>query len=121
MQFLDGFDDHGVVHFVNLDALSDGFEERDGELAAEMLAEFFETAQDDERVRGIDVEQLVCEAVEAEVFDEAQNAFGARGVEQALAARIDSVERNAHRNGFAMANLVIGDLLELVGGPMAEV
>ena len=37
-EFADGFDDVRETHRVNLEALADGFEQRDGELAAEMFA-----------------------------------------------------------------------------------
>ena len=56
MQLLDRFDNYGVVHFVHFDALANRLEQRDGKFAAEVFAEFFQAAQKDQRVGGVDVE-----------------------------------------------------------------
>src|SRR5436190_1021406 len=86
-----------------------------------MFSEFLEAVEDDEGIGGIDVEKLVRERVKAEIFDEAQDAFGTGRINQALTARVDCGERYVNGNGIAVTNLVIGDLFELARGPMPEI
>ena len=47
IEFVDGLDDGGGVHFVNFEALPDSAQQGDGEFAAEVFPKFFEAGQDD--------------------------------------------------------------------------
>ena len=59
MQLVDGGGDFGRVHFVHLDALPDGFEQGDGQFAAEMFPEFFKAGEDGQPVGVIGAEQFI--------------------------------------------------------------
>ncbi len=61
------------------------------------------------------------EEVEAERLDQLQHAFGGGGIEKPCAPGIDYVERHADGDGFPVPDLEIGDLLELMRGPVTEI
>ena len=47
-EFVDGAEHFGSVHCVHLKAFADGAEQRDGELTAEVFAEFLKAFEDDQ-------------------------------------------------------------------------
>ena len=73
-EFADGLKHLGGIDVVDFEALADGAEECDGEFAAEMFAEFLEAVEDDGLVLGVHVEKFVGEQLEAEHFEQTENA-----------------------------------------------
>src|SRR5688500_6249244 len=106
---------------MNFEAVADGSQESDGEFPAVMLAEFFEAAENDRLVFGVDVKQFAREQFEPEHFEEAENAGLGGGIDIADPAGINDVESDTDGDGFAVAEAVFGKLLELVRGPVTKI
>ena len=94
LEFLDGFQDHRVVHLVNLEAMANPFQQRYRELASEVFAKFLQPLEDHVIVIRIDVEQLVREQVEAERLDLLDDARRAGFVQKTAAPALNEVERD---------------------------
>ena len=120
-EFADGGEHFGGVDLVDFEAVANAAEERDGEFAAEMFAEFLEAAQENRLTFRIDMEKFAGEELEAEEFEQAEDARFAGAIDVAHAARINDVERDADGDGFAVAKAIFGKLLEFVRGPMTEI
>ena len=121
-QFVNGLDDFGQIHFVDFDAPADF-------AAASVMVNSpprcsrnsFKPREHLQIAVGGDVQQFVGEKFEAELFQQRKDALGGFGVEQTDVARINHVQRDADGDGFAVADLEIGKLLQLVRRPMAEI
>ena len=92
-----------VVHFVDFHAAPDFLEQRDGQFAAEVFAEFFEAGQNCRQICVVRVQQFVGEQFEAEFFQQIQNARGGCRIQQTDVARVNHVERDADGHGVAVA------------------
>src|SRR5581483_2952909 len=110
LKFVNGFDDLGEAHLVDFETLTNGLEQGDGKLAAKVFPEFLQAIEEDERLAGIGVKEFVGKQFEAERFEELEDAFSGGGVEEAGVAGINHIERDAHGDGFAMADFVFGKL-----------
>ena len=95
--------------------MTDAFEERDGELAAEVFAEFVESGGE------IGVFELGGMEVEPNAPKEGQNSFCVGRWKESGVAGVERIEGDADGDGFAMANGEVGELFDLVSGPMAEI
>ena len=77
-QLVEGADHERLAHLVHLDAAADRGQQRDGELAAEVLAELREAVEDDGPAGGIrEVERLVPER-KPEPLEQAEHALDGR-------------------------------------------
>src|SRR5579859_5654273 len=102
-------------------APADLAKQSDGQFAAKVFAEFVQAAEHLQiAVRG-DIQQFIGKKIEAELLEQSENAPGRWAVEQAGPARVNHVERDADGDGFAVPDLEVGKLLQLVGRPVAEI
>src|SRR6185369_1386737 len=112
VQFVNGLDDLGKVYLVDLEALADGAKERDGQFAAQVLAEFRKAGKDVEAVRRVHVEQLVGEQFEAQLLEQLEDAAGAGRVEETHLARVDHIQSDTNGHRLAVSDLVVGKLFQ---------
>ncbi len=113
--FAQGIDIDGM-HFLTL---PDGFEKRDGEPSAEVLAEFVETGHDG-RFVVFDFQQRMIQW-QAQGLQQLYDAFQAFGVQQAGEPGVYAVQRDADGNGFAVAQFEVGELFQFMCAPVAEI
>ena len=71
----------GEMDVVHLEAAADAGEQRDGQLAAEMFAEFLEPLQHHRVPVGPRVQQFVGEEIETQLLDQVQNPVCLRGLQ----------------------------------------
>src|SRR5919197_3448675 len=117
----DGSLDQFLVHGMDLDTMSDRWNERYSQLAAQMLLEIGDPHNDAPvPTRVPEVERIVPER-EPERLQQPDNAEVFTLRQQAGEHRIPRVKRNADRHRLAMAQGVARERLELVGRPVTEV
>ena len=109
------------IHFMDFDTATDFLQQRDGQLAAEMLAKFFEAGKNLQIPPVASFSSSGREQFEAELFEQFQNTFAGFLIQQTGVARINHVERDADGDGLAVADLEMGKLLQLVRRPMPEI
>src|SRR6266446_2816578 len=108
-QLLDRPSHAGAGDFVNFKSASNPFQEGDRQVAAEVLAKLI---QPDEQ--SIDVKHFDREGGKAKLVHERENPLGIGIVEVSRLARVDDVQCDSNRDGFAMPDPERGELLELV-------
>lgn len=106
---------------MHLDALADGLQQRDGQLATEVFSKFSQAGEHHQVPVRVRVQQLGREQVEAQLLQQHEHALGARGVEEANLFRVKHVQRDADGDGLAVPKLVFRELLQLVRRPVAEI
>ena len=113
--------DDRFVHLRHFETLADAAQQGDVQLAAQVLAELAKALRSagPPAARAL-VERVVPEP-ESERFEQAKDALGDGLDRGALPRRIHDVERDADRDGFAVAQPMVRHRLELVGRPVAEV
>ena len=103
LEFADGLKHLGRVDVVDFEALADRAEESDGQFAAEMLAEFFEAAEDDRLVFCVYVQQFVSEQFKTEHLEEAD-------------ADLDVIRDSVEQRGCVVQVNGLGRVLPKVAG-----
>src|SRR6185312_14086140 len=108
---------------VSVERLPDVLQQHDGEPAAEVLLEFRQPAQD--AVGVVWCGQMLLNRWivhgHAERAKQMNDPTPGRFGEEAGQVRVSAVERDPNPDRLAVAEPVIGDLLELVRGPVPEV
>jgi len=99
---------------------ADAFEQRDGKLAAQMLAESLKAVQNEKRLARIGVPISSVAHRSKPSFQEAKDAFGGGRVEKTQVARINCVSAIPIATASPMPDFVFRELFELVRGPVAE-
>ena len=106
---------------MHLMARADAEREGDGELAAEVLLEVAQAAEDDPLAGGVARVELVEPNVEAALQQPVADAREVVGADPALLLRVDGIEQHAAGDGFAVRDAKAGHEFQLVRGPVAEV
>ena len=105
LQFMNCFDNFRLIHLMHFHAVSDVREQGDRQFAAEMFAKFLEAGEDLQTAVCVDTQQFIGKQLEAQFFQQIQNASSGLFVEQSDVTRIKHVERDADGDGLAMGNL----------------
>ena len=121
LKFAEGFQHDGHVHLVHFESFPDLAQQGDGQLAAEVFAEFVESLDHQQSAFGICVGHLAGEKCEPKRTQQAQDAIARFTGKESLAHGIDDIQRDADGDRFSMTDLVFGNLLQLVRGPMSEI
>ncbi len=106
------------MHF---DANAERGEERDGQLAPQMLTEVGEALHDFRAAPTVLPFQAWMEDLEAEMFEQADDTLILPRWKQPRQHGIAGIERDADGDRLAMIDVVAGDRLKLVRGPVAVV
>jgi hypothetical protein len=106
------------MHF---NAATDAGEQRNGKFAPEMLAEFFEAIEKEPITRRARLLHEGIEEGEAEFFHESENASRRLGGKHSVSVAVEGVERDSEGDSRSVGNGKIRELLQFVGGPMAEI
>ena len=120
-EVLHGGKDFLFVHGVNLYALPNALDEGDGEFAAQMLAKFLQSFEDDPVPMLALRKQQVVIKPKTQFFKQGQAAFGSLSLYQADAMGVSQVHGQANGDGVAMTDSEVGYLLELVGYPVPKI
>src|SRR3954452_21003145 len=100
--------DQRLVHPIDLDAMADGVDQRHGQLAAEVLLELLEAAQDRELPVAVARLERVRPQAEAELRQQAAHAPVLARRQEAGEDRVAGIERDADGDRLAMADPVPG-------------
>ena len=110
-----------LVHLMHLHAHADGVEQRDGELAAEVLTEVLQTAQHRRlAVRRARLESIVPET-EAEMLEQEGDPLLCALLEVPGQHGVARIESNADGHRLAVAQVMAGQALQLVRRPVTIV
>lgn len=120
-EFVDGLEHLPLIDLMDFESLADAAEKGDRQFTAKVLAEFFQAGEEDGAIVRIDMEEFAGKEIETEEFEEGEDAALAFAVEVIHSAGVNDVEGNADGNGFSVAKAVLGELLEFVSSPVAEI
>src|SRR5690606_24409754 len=109
------------VQLVHLEAGADRGEQGERQLAPEVLAKLLEPLQDGAPAQSsTELERRVPDR-QPELFEQAQHPGSLRRAQVAGPHRVEGVQRDADRHRLAVAELEIGQALELVRRPVTEI
>ena len=113
--------DNSLVNLVHFHATADFGEERNGQLATEMLPEIREPLQHQRHAPRIALPQPVVPQVETKPLQKTHDTLVLARSKAARQNRIARVERDTDGDSLAVIELIFCQLLELVRGPMTEI
>ena len=110
-----------VVDLAYLRALSNLFEQCDGEFSTDVFFEFVETAEDFQAaIRALEVE-CAMPGGELQAIEQTENLSASLFAQQADLGGVAGIDCHTDCNGFAMVQPVSTERFEFMSGPMPEI
>ena len=110
-----------VVDPAYLRALSNLFEQCDGEFSTDVLLEFVETAEDFQAaIRAFEVECAMPEG-KLQAIEQTENLSASLFAQQTDLGGVAGIDRHTDSDGLAMVQSVSTECFEFMSGPMSEI
>ena len=106
------------MHF---ELFADFGHERHCQLTAEMLAKLLQAFQNGRLAAAAVFDEMRRVGGEADALNELQHTLASVGIQNALHAGVNEIHGHADGHGLAVRHGEFGNLLQLVGGPVAEI